>query len=212
MNAAVELVVLFSVVSLGASQVPVPKLPPGHTYGNGSSSAPIQLDFFIDLQCSDTKEAFPTLLQVADYYGGKRLRLLFHFFPLPYHRNSYVLAQGAELIAAKNNEAVALAYMNAVFRVQDRFLNKPTENKSAIAIISDVAAVARTVGVNPSQFINELANYDSPLRTQWKYGCTRGVAQTPDFFINGIQIVQATPSWSLKDWKKIIDPLLTILD
>ena len=34
-----------------------------------------------------------------------------------------------------------------------------------------------------------------------------GVAATPTFMVNDV-FVSATPSWTLDDWKKLIDPLL----
>ena len=34
-----------------------------------------------------------------------------------------------------------------------------------------------------------------------------GVAGTPTFFVNGV-FINASPSWSLADWKSVIDPIL----
>ena len=50
---------------------------------------------------------------------------------------------------------------------------------------------------------------DSPTRVSFKYGISRGVAGTPTFFINEVQVIQDdnTP-WNLTQWRNIIDPLL----
>ena len=43
-----------------------------------------------------------------------------------------------------------------------------------------------------------------PLRSNYRFV---GVVGTPTFFINGV-FVDATSSWSLKDWQSVIDPIL----
>ena len=40
-----------------------------------------------------------------------------------------------------------------------------------------------------------------------RYGCSRGVAGTPTFLLNGVYI-SADASWSLSDWQSVINPIL----
>ena len=87
----VALVVISAVLYVTA-QAPIPSRPLGFVYNNGSHSAPIHIDAFIDLECPDCKNAFPILEQVADFYGKSVIRLKFLVFPLPYHRNSHFSA------------------------------------------------------------------------------------------------------------------------
>ena len=49
---------------------------------------------------------------------------------------------------------------------------------------------------------------DGAARASWKYGASRGVTGTPTFLLNGVAVADATPSWTLDDWTKVIDPLL----
>ena len=49
---------------------------------------------------------------------------------------------------------------------------------------------------------------DQATRASWKYGASRGVTGTPTFLLNGVTVADATPSWTLDDWTKVIDPLL----
>ena len=49
--------------------------------------------------------------------------------------------------------------------------------------------------------------YDSGLRARWKYGCSRGVFGTPQFMVNGVMLA-AQPTWTVKDWRAVIDPLI----
>lgn len=60
----------------------------------GSAGALLQIDMFIDLLCPDSKLAFSTLLETAEYYAEDQLRLIVHNFPLPYHRNGFLASQG----------------------------------------------------------------------------------------------------------------------
>ena len=51
------------------AQVSVPNRPNGLAYMKGDSSAPVQIDLFVDLMCPDSKLVFPVLLKVAEVYG-----------------------------------------------------------------------------------------------------------------------------------------------
>lgn len=41
----------------------------------------------------------------------------------------------------------------------------------------------------------------------WKFACSKGVLGTPTFFVNGV-FVNGDPSWTLADWRQVLDPLL----
>lgn len=47
---------------------------------------------FLDLQCPDSKASWPVVKQVLAAYSGE-LAFTFHLFPLPYHHNSFFMAQ-----------------------------------------------------------------------------------------------------------------------
>jgi hypothetical protein len=116
--AVVRTLCLLSAAAFVGAQVPIPTTPDGffkvrrnHSFfgrvdvagsvmrlesgrAQGSAGAPVVIDVFIDLMCPDSKAAFPTLLKLTDHYGAETLRLAVHSFPLPYHRNAYLAAQG----------------------------------------------------------------------------------------------------------------------
>lgn len=71
---------------------PVPRKPPGFVYKYGNvSDVPVHLDVYVGPLCPDSARAFPTMLQVADHFGPNKLRLRMHMFPLPYHRNAFLV-------------------------------------------------------------------------------------------------------------------------
>ena len=48
------------------------------------------------------------------------------------------------------------------------------------------------------------------MRTH-RYGASRGLSSTPSFLLNGVAI-SADPSWSVDQWKQVIDPVLKPLE
>ena len=80
-------------ISAVLCQTPIPKKPLGYVFNNGKSSAPIHLEIYADLTCSDCQQAWPTVKQVAEIYGPDKVRLVFQPFPLPYHTNSFIAAK-----------------------------------------------------------------------------------------------------------------------
>lgn len=74
-------------------QVPIPKKSLGYVYNGGKDSAPIHLEIYADLTCPDCKQCWPTVKQLADFYGPEKLRLVLQTFALPYHTNSFLAAK-----------------------------------------------------------------------------------------------------------------------
>lgn len=196
-----------AVIAVNA-QVPIPPKPTGLTYKNGSSEAPIQFEIYIDLICPDSKNAFPTVLKVADYYSS-HLRLQVHQFPLPYHRFAYLASMGVFSTINRYGADKTFSYMAAMFNSQPRFSDSSSFNDSTNAILTEMSMVASSFGVDPEGFVFDIINnkFSTETRTDWKLGCRRGVAGTPWFFINGVEVM-GSPTWTVDDWKKIIDPLL----
>ena len=57
---------------------------------------------FLDLLCPDCKASWPIVLQVIQAYGTK-IHFRIHTFPLPYHTNAFVVAQGLHVVANATN-------------------------------------------------------------------------------------------------------------
>lgn len=87
-----QFILFASLFSIVASQVPIPKRKLGYVFGEVKGLTPVNVDAFLGPVCPDSKEVFPTLLQLANHYGPDVLTLRMHMFPLPYHRNSFLVA------------------------------------------------------------------------------------------------------------------------
>ncbi|KAK2574525.1 hypothetical protein P5673_000707 [Acropora cervicornis] len=177
-NSTYLVVFIALVLACVESQIPFPKRPLGFVFSGGEPTAPIHLSAFVDLTCPDCKQAWPTVKKVAALYGPSVLQFKVHLFPLPYHTNAFMAAQ------MKFNQFVQIS-----------------------SIISDLGT---KVGIDKSIIKDGLSNTDyfQDTRISWKYGCSRTVSGTPFFFLNDIFVTEATPSWSVGDWKQLIDPLL----
>ncbi|KAK6184472.1 hypothetical protein SNE40_006940 [Patella caerulea] len=196
-------------VSVVYGQIPIPSREVGYVYKNGSDSAPVHLDVFIDLICPDSKQALPTLLQVAEMYGPTQLQLTAHIFPLPYHRNSFYATKGAHAVAALTKDNMTFDWFNLVYKNMPVLVNSATNQFSEDHMKDVFSSLAGSMGLVPATFEPMLddPNIEEDARVAWKYGCTRGVAATPTFFVNDV-MVGATPTWTAAQWKQLIDPIL----
>ncbi|EDV22629.1 expressed hypothetical protein [Trichoplax adhaerens] len=203
--------VLFALIPVIYSQAPILPRPDGYVYHNGSPEAPIHMEAFIDLACPDCKTAWPILKKLADSYGPNKLRMTFHINPLVYHRQAYYAAMGVRALVAANVSVHDLFnYMDAVFKNQSEFYNKPTLKMSGLQVIQAYAKLAhKAAGISAMKFANALQNsgIDHTTRLSSKLAWERGVTGTPSFFINGIRVIGQS-NWTVKQWKKVIDPLL----
>jgi len=66
-----------------------------HTLSAGSIASLTRVNFMVfHTNTSDSKAAWPTMIEVMDYYGPSKLNLITHIFPLPIHRNAFLAAWG----------------------------------------------------------------------------------------------------------------------
>ncbi|CAF3312408.1 unnamed protein product [Rotaria sp. Silwood2] len=204
--------VLLGVVLVGftSAQVPIPSHPDGYGVG-GPADAHVVVEMFLDPLCPDCKASWPTVLQVIQYYGTK-IHFRFHTFPLPYHTNSFVASQGVHVIAnatSRNLDAIFL-YVTKVFENQEKWYNDATKTMTMPQVVDSLATFVAQLGlVTKDKFLAGMANDDinDETRISWKYACSRNVVGTPTFLINGVA-VSADASWSVDDWKSVIDPIL----
>ncbi|XP_067664251.1 uncharacterized protein [Haliotis asinina] len=204
-----KLLLTLGLAALATAQIPIPRREVGFVYNSGSASAPIHLDFYIDQMCPDSKMAWPTILKVADSYGPSVLQLNTHLFPLPYHRNSFYASKGTHIVNQQSKGANTYVWIKTVYDNIDSLSNLVTFNMSDSQIVDKYANIASGLGVPADTFKSLIQDetIEMDTRTEWKYCCTRGVAATPTFMLNDI-LVAADPTWTVDQWKQVIDPLL----
>ncbi|XP_067933416.1 uncharacterized protein [Watersipora subatra] len=199
---------------LAHGQVPIPHRPLGFVYKNASHAAPIHLDVFFDLACPDSKMAFPVMKQLADMYGDKTIKLKMLVFPLPYHRNAHFAAKATQAayvnpLNGQSPDDAAVAWIQTAFTHQMKWSDSMTAQLNYDQTQSLIASYSEALGYDAVAFKKLMSSMtsDQNARVMWKYGCTRGVAGTPWFFVNGVY-VGADGSWTVTQWKQVIDALL----
>lgn len=204
-----RLFILLAVTGESLSQIPIPKRQVGFVFNGGHADAPVHLDAYMGPLCPYSRQAFPTITQLAAEYGPDKLKLTIHLFPLPYHRNSFLVAMGQHVVDQVTNGNMSYAWMANVYSNLVYFVNSVTADMSENEVKQVLSLVAGHVGVSKSVFMTMMDNQDINMKARigWKYTCSRGVSGTPTFMVNDV-LVNAYSSWTVTDWKTLIDPLL----
>ncbi|ESO97752.1 hypothetical protein LOTGIDRAFT_104342 [Lottia gigantea] len=206
---ALKLACVACFVCSNLAQVPIPTREVGYVYKQGQANASIHIDAFLDLICPGSKESFPTLKAVAEHYGPSILQFTVHFFPLPYHRNSFYATKGAHAMASLTEGNKTFDWIKLVYDHIDSLVNSATNQFSEDQMKMKLADLAHDLGLMPELFIPLLDNptIEEDTRVAWKYACSRGVVGTPTFMVNDV-VVAGSPTWTLNDWTKLIDSVL----
>ncbi|XP_052072274.1 uncharacterized protein LOC127710458 isoform X2 [Mytilus californianus] len=201
--------IVLLLLPLAYETTPVPPRPLGFIYEPQSSSvAPVEFDVYMGPLCPDSKAALPTLVKLADHYGPEKLRFRMHLFPLPYHRNAFLVAMGTHSVDKMTNGNMTFIWSQNVYSHLDIFYDKTlTEDQ----VISKMVELAKSMGLPEVKFkqlaTNSRINHE--CRVEWKHGCSRGVTSTPTFMINDIIVAEDDQAnRSEADWIRIIDPIL----
>ena len=132
-----------------------------------------------------------------------------HLFPLPYHTWAFHVAQSANIVAAHNQSAV-WQWMDVAFANQESFFAEDLNDSNMAALLESMAKASAMLPAGA--MIKGLANQELnwATRVSWKYGCSRSIAGTPSYLVNGVAVAAST-SWSLAEWKQVLDPLVSAL-
>jgi len=163
------------------SQAKVPVSPQDPAWGE--PDAPVTVVVFTDLQCPFCGRVEPTLDQIRQTYGPKKVRIVHLHAPLPFHEHAYPAALAATTVQALGGSAAFYRFIGLVFQNQ-RDLSD--ENLANWAVASGVSAAAFREGLaNPRN--KDKVEADKALAKRL------GVTGTPAFRINGTTLVGAQP-------------------
>ncbi|GMH30722.1 hypothetical protein Nepgr_032565 [Nepenthes gracilis] len=184
----------------------------GFVYGKKSGFNPetVMIEAFFDPVCPDTRDSWAPLKQALKFYGP-RVSLIVHPFALPYHDNAFVSSRALHIVNDLNSSAT-YTLLEMFFENQEKFYNINTSNLTRTAIVNYIIdfatqAVGRTYySAVKSGFSNRQS--DLKTRASFKYGCSRGVLGTPQFFVNGFPAPDVGSAIDYDLWRKIIDPLI----
>ena len=160
-----------------------------------------RVEIYGDFQCPDTKATWDGWLSQFRVQHQHEASIIFHPFPLPYHKNGFDAAQAATVVTMLGGNFSRIA--DALFAGQAAFQTDATINMSQADVFKAILApIAAKVGIKPSDFLPRMTNSDpsnEQVRGAWKLGAASGVSGTPAFAANGA-ISDELEGWDLDKW------------
>lgn len=191
--------------------MPVPSRPSG--FRLGSSDAPVQVEVFVDLECPFSKKAWPTVLALANHYGGDRIGITVHPIVLCDHRQSWDLTKAVVAIAA-GQPLRAWQFIGHLYQHQADYALDAFDHKTRhdlLRLITDLAAKFDPAWENrdlAQQIADENGSVADRAKASVRYAIGRGVWSTPTFIINGSPVPTLESSSTMGDWQAVIEPML----
>jgi len=168
-------------------------LPIGISSVLGSSSAPVTITEFTDLQCPFCSRFYSAIKDVLAAYPGK-VKVVIKNFPLPFHPNA---RPAAKLAMAANEQGKFQGMMEALL-----------QNGGDVSD-DKIKEYAKSLGLNYDKLMadykNQDARWEKQIQDDMQLAGAVDVRGTPTFYLNG----KKTNARDLGTFKSQIDPLLS---
>lgn len=186
------LLIIIAYFAIALAQPPIPMQQDGIRIGNVTASSGIEV--FYDLLCSGCAyidPSFQEFLKMKTPTGQNitdALDIVYHFFPLPYHHNAFIVTQMQVFIFNTYGVEPALKYMNYMLLNQDWYLDALNYDQFQVRdrIVSDTnKLLGYPKEVLALVFRDKTANENT--RVCWKLAAYRHITGTPTVLINGVE-------------------------
>jgi protein-disulfide isomerase len=148
------------------------KLTTGTVPSFGPADAKVTVVAFSDFQCPYCSKAADVFTQLKKEYAGKSVRVLFHQFPLSFHKDAHLAAQAAMEAQAQGK---FWEYHDLLFKNQ-RALQREHLEKYASQLGLNLGALRAAL---------DSGKYKAAVDADMKLGEEVSVSGTPTVFING---------------------------
>ena len=147
----------------------------------GPSSAKVTIVEYSDFQCPFCSKAAVTVADLEKKYG-KKIKIAFKNFPLPFHNQAKLAAEAAQCAKEKDGKYFWKLH-DAMFADQSK-LDK-----------TNLLATAKKIGLNEAEFKTclESGKYKNVIESDIAEGQKLNIKSTPTFFVNGKIINGAQP-------------------
>lgn len=149
----------------------------------GSKNALVTIVEFSDFQCPFCSRVNPTIDQLMEKYGDK-IRVVFKQQPLPFHQEA---DEAAEISLAAHEQGKFWEMHDALFAAQKQMKG---------ADMTELGGkLAQQIGINAGKLQNALkqGKYKEQVKADMTLAAKVGARGTPNFFVNGVQLVGAKP-------------------
>lgn len=178
----------------GGRQADSDRIPVGTSPMNGPANALVTIVQFSDFQCPFCSRVEPTMTRLRQEYGND-VRIVWKNNPLPFHNNAEPAAEAAMEAMAQGGNDKFWAMHRVLFENQQHLER------------ADLERYAQQIGLNMTRFRQALDDHRHRASIEAdKQLAQRVNAQgTPNFFINGTNIVGAQP---FERFKALVDQVL----
>ena len=161
----------------------------------GSPDAPVTIVAVSDFQCPFCSRVEPTLKQVRDTYGPKKVRMVWKNNPLPFHNNARPAAEAAMTVFGLKGDDAFWKFHDTAFANQQSLSPENYEKWAGEA------------GVDKAKFKAALDSkkYSAKIDEDMALATKIGANGTPAFRINGVTVSGAQP---FEKFKEVIDAQL----
>lgn len=158
----------------------------------GSPTAPVTIVEFSDFQCPFCARVQPTLHQLMDEYGPKKLRVVYKHKPLPFHKDALPAALVSQAVLTQLGDEAFFQFAARLYREQRQLDTDSLVMRAAEA------------GLDP-RVLKRLLESEEPQRqvdADMELADKIGVNGTPAFRINGVELGGAQP---IERFREVID-------
>lgn len=175
-----------------------------------SSNATIVIEAALCLICPFSKKAWNTMKLVSSHYGDKVEFRKIDWVQV-WHPQSYLLASSAAAVELLNGYDSWYKFTDELYGRFDEFVDEKVFDLTINQIMDKLATIAnKTVGIDKSAVLQAMTDGSSQkiIKYHTKYGRQQGLHVSPTFLINGLIFSDASSSWTLEEWKQVLDPLV----
>jgi len=161
----------------------------------GNPDAPVTIVAISDFQCPFCSRVEPTLKQIRDTYGPKKVRMVWKNNPLPFHNNARPAAEAAMAVFGLKGSEAFWKFHDTAFSNQQSLSPESYEKWASEA------------GVDKAKFKDALASkkFSAKIDEDMALSTKIGASGTPAFRINGVTVSGAQP---FDKFKEVIDAQL----
>ncbi|KAK4527351.1 hypothetical protein GAYE_SCF38G5273 [Galdieria yellowstonensis] len=193
---------------------PLPKKKVGFAFGN--TSAPVELQVFLDYCCPYSKTAYLKLMDSILPSLNNQVLFVFQNQIQPWHPQSTLMHEASLAVGLIAKEKF-FDYSRLLFEHQEEFFDSNCYEKSRKEIYEELAKLASKIQIPHEPMMNLLsitASGNSGNQVQMlmkfaiKYSRKLGVHVSPTYFVNGIEDTAAGSAWNKEEWLERLQPLL----
>jgi len=194
----------------GEEVMSFPKQYVGHGFSRIFGGSGPVIEVFLDLHCPFSKKAYARLKEVVNHYGEQRVQFVMFNWIQPWHPQATWLHQAA-LAASIFDRDLYWKMVDLIYERQDEFRDDKVQDVSRRQFFDLMGDYGKELGVEKQAFVEKMSSPDVIQLMKWelKYGRQNGIHSSPTYLINGLLAADVSSGWTLEQWQKLLDPLVS---